>query len=136
MEKIFEIVDLENVYLGYADEDVVDGLERGFQELVSDESFWRVAGIKIYGFKAIEKCPLVMEILFKVRRGEGENYVVGSDLKKVVFNFLRFLKEVKKECVQIFDKVKWEVEGDFLMIHHETVEDGVYKKESIVLKRI
>jgi hypothetical protein len=95
-----------------------------------------VAGIKIYGFKVIEKCPLVMEILFKVRRGEGGNYVVGSDLKKVVFNFLRFLKEVKKECVQIFDKVKWEVDGDFLMIYHETVEDGVYKKESIVLKRI
>lgn len=103
-------------------------------EGVGDSERLKLRGIKFFGFRSLEKCPLIVELLWRAdRRGGLMCLLRGKELKK---GFKEFLRGLDKEDGILFADVKVEVSDKEVVIVHEEGMGESFKREAIIFERL
>jgi len=102
-------------------------------EEVGDNERLKLKGIKFFGFRSLEKCPLIVELLWRAdRRGGLMCLLRGKELKK---GFKEFLRGLDKEDGILLVDVKVEVSEREVVIEHEEGMGEDFKREVVVFER-
>jgi len=99
-------------------------------EEIEDNERLKLKGIKFYGFRSLEKCPLIVELLWRMdKRGGLLCLLKGAELKK---GFKQFLEGLEKEDVDVKVEIS---EKEVVIVYEEGVGES-YKRGAISFERI